>query len=617
MSSAARGSLAARLQLEPLLASTLGAAEVVVAMIDGPVDASHPALRAAEIRGVGSAPEAACRIAASPACLHGTMVAGILAADRSSAAPGLCPGCTLLVRPIFCEALDLEHCPIVTPGDLALALREVIDAGARIVNLSVGLAGGATRAAGGLRRAYDEARRRGVLLVAASGNQGSGCVSALFDHPWVVPVAAADADGRLAADSNRCDGLLAPGVDVTSTAPGGGFRSMSGTSLAAPFVTGTLALLWSLWPDADAEQLRRAVLPGDTAAGGVRPLPLDGDATRRRLATELLGPTLSPSEQRAEKMTDSPIEVEPFEETPPPASQEPPPPAVAVRPAAPPSPAVQPQCGCGAAAGACSCGVQPADRAPAYIYALGEIKVLFPSLGLQKEFEFAATRLGVAATDYYGVLSQPQYLYIAELVCWVLSISDQDVYFVQPRSQTELQDLIGALKPTTDSPGQPTSLVVGLRGPTAPPDYCSGLQLPIVLCNQLYYFDFEAVFATLKSQDVEAESIKAVMEAMDLKPNDGSTDADRALNYVAFRFPEIYQKADELSDPDSTPGGPYKIVDITTSPSTVESTRTVVDVVFKYQQVSTQEQLFYYTGVDVTGQFPFLNTPLRQYVPVS
>jgi len=55
---------------------------------------------------------------------------------------------------------------------------------------------------------------------------------------------------------------MAPGQDISSTAPGGQYIQMSGTSAAAPFVTGTIALLWSIFPTATAADIRHAILRG-------------------------------------------------------------------------------------------------------------------------------------------------------------------------------------------------------------------------------------------------------------------------------------------------------------------------------------------------------------------
>ena len=73
--------------------------------------------------------------------MHGTFVAGILCAKRGSAAPAICPACTLLTRPIFSETTSAnEPIPSATPEELAAAIIECIDAGARLVNVSAALA---------------------------------------------------------------------------------------------------------------------------------------------------------------------------------------------------------------------------------------------------------------------------------------------------------------------------------------------------------------------------------------------------------------------------------------------------------------------------------------------
>lgn len=93
--------------LGPLMASGLGCAEVRVGLIDGPVAVDHPDLAAEMIRALPGR-RASCALRGA-ACFHGTFVAGILSARRGSDAPALCPGCTLLVRPIFSEAPALDR----------------------------------------------------------------------------------------------------------------------------------------------------------------------------------------------------------------------------------------------------------------------------------------------------------------------------------------------------------------------------------------------------------------------------------------------------------------------------------------------------------------------------
>jgi predicted cupin superfamily sugar epimerase len=85
-------------KLPRLMDLTAGRSDITVGLIDGPVAVSHSDLAGENIREIPGA-AAACAQARSAACLHGTFVASILCARRGSAAPAICPACTLLVRP--------------------------------------------------------------------------------------------------------------------------------------------------------------------------------------------------------------------------------------------------------------------------------------------------------------------------------------------------------------------------------------------------------------------------------------------------------------------------------------------------------------------------------------
>lgn len=256
-------------RLSQLMQHTNGSRAIVIGLIDGPVQTSHPDLESTSIQGLSMS--ASCAREASVACLHGTFVAGILAARRGSAAPALCPGCRLLVRPIFAEG-DSAGFPSCEPEELATAMVECIREGARLLNLSVGLMNASPSGVRALEAALDLAARHSVLVLAAAGNQGMVGVSALARHPAVVPVAASTATGGIASLSNLGHsvgrrGLAAPGDSIESLAPAGGSRRFSGTSAATPFVTGTAALLWSLYPKLSAARIRHSLLH---AAGAVR-----------------------------------------------------------------------------------------------------------------------------------------------------------------------------------------------------------------------------------------------------------------------------------------------------------------------------------------------------------
>jgi subtilisin family serine protease len=253
------------IRLTPLLQRTSGRPEIKIGQIDGPVMLNHPDLTAENIREVPGEFAGACALSSSAACQHGTFVAGILLAKRGSAAPAICPDCSLLVRPIFRETNSGDgQMPSATPLELALAIVETIDAGARILNLSASLVQPSAKGESELESALNYAARHGVIVVAAAGNQGVVGSSVITRHPWVIPVAACDWQGRPLGQTNLGSsisrrGLLAPGESVTSLGPDAESVTLGGTSVAAPFVTGTVALLWSEFPNSPAGELLLAV----------------------------------------------------------------------------------------------------------------------------------------------------------------------------------------------------------------------------------------------------------------------------------------------------------------------------------------------------------------------
>jgi subtilisin family serine protease len=254
-------------KLTPLMELTSGRHEITVGLIDGPVAIDHPDLASENIHGIPWRQADACTQAYSLACMHGTFVAGILCGKRNSPAPSICPNCTLLVRTIFKETtLGSGQMPSAAPGELARAIIDTIDAGAHVINLSVTLSNPLSKANGEpkIEEALEYASRRGIIIVAAAGNQGTIGSSIITRHPWVIPVVAVDLQGRPISQSNLGNsigkrGLGAPGDNITSLGANGKPLTVSGTSVAAPFVTGTIALLWSEFPTATATELLLAL----------------------------------------------------------------------------------------------------------------------------------------------------------------------------------------------------------------------------------------------------------------------------------------------------------------------------------------------------------------------
>ena len=252
-------------RLPELMKLTSGRSEIAVGIVDGPLAVSHADLARSSIREVAGDARAQCAQTSSAACVHGTFVAGILSAKRGSAAPAICPDCTLLVNPVFSEAATASaEPPSATPEELAAAILECLEAGARVVNLSLAVTRSSSTGERALKLALDAAARRGVIVVAAAGNQGEVGGTIITSHPWVISVAACDREGKPSNQSNLGrsigrNGLRAPGEGVTSLGADGQSLTLGGTSVAAPFVTGAVALIWSQLPASSGSQNSRAV----------------------------------------------------------------------------------------------------------------------------------------------------------------------------------------------------------------------------------------------------------------------------------------------------------------------------------------------------------------------
>lgn len=268
--------------LTPLMQRTEGRPEIVVGLIDGPVNQDHAGLGRAKFSNL-VAPLGDCARGVT-VCQHGTFTAGILAASRGADAPGICPGCTLLVRPLF-SAANVQS-PILTasPEALAVALHDAMVGGACIINLSLGVANATAKQFDDLRMVLGEAARRGVLVIAAAGNEAVFANSPLLHHPWVIPVAGCGTDGMPSHFSNFTlsvgrRGVLAPAERITSLNSAGGSATLSGTSAAVPFVTGALALIWSVLPSASGADIWAALSSAHRRRRGVVPPILNAEAT--------------------------------------------------------------------------------------------------------------------------------------------------------------------------------------------------------------------------------------------------------------------------------------------------------------------------------------------------
>lgn len=201
---------------------------------------------------------------------HGTHVAGIIAANRNN---------DLGARGIAYGSAELMVIRAVPDGDeddrdVANAIRYAVDNGAQIINMSFGKGLSPDKAL--VDEAVQYAASRNVLLVHAAGNDSeNNDVVDNFPNPFFTTGDRASTYITVGASSDQTNkelcasfsnyghesvDLFAPGHEIYSTMPGDEYKSQSGTSMAAPVVSGVAALVWSYYPDLSVEQLKQVLL---------------------------------------------------------------------------------------------------------------------------------------------------------------------------------------------------------------------------------------------------------------------------------------------------------------------------------------------------------------------
>lgn len=288
---------------------------VTVAVLDTGIDLAHPALAGRLLPGWdfvdGDADPSETALPTQGGYGHGTHVAGLVA----WVAPGarILPlrvldaegqGNIWVLAEAMLHAIDPDHNPATDDGarviNLSLAgqqpsqLMKTIDT---LMNCGLPLAGSTTDPVLDLRDAsYDDDRTRcanhgGVVVVAGAGNDGSSSLRtwpAAESAYGLVPVAASNAQGRLAPFSNSGNwiSLAAPGDRITSSVPGGGYATWSGTSMATPLVAGAAALMRERFPQVTAKDIGRCLVTSGDRLDGTRLPGLDVGHAMAMLAAD-------------------------------------------------------------------------------------------------------------------------------------------------------------------------------------------------------------------------------------------------------------------------------------------------------------------------------------------
>jgi hypothetical protein len=251
-----------------------------------------------------------------------------------------------------------------------------------------------------------------------------------------------------------------------------------------------------------------------------------------------------------------------------------------------------------------SCGVKAGGTQPqpaSYVYAIGRIEPRFPRLSIEKEFAQVTGRDNTKGLSdrqvLHAVLSKKENRYLARQIVWVMTIGGLATYILLPRDPADLALLVESLRPDPDP--SDLDVLIGLKGPIAPPEMCNGLMVPIVIFEQIYSFDRDTLIKAIPKPEKmnSKEFVAAAEELFDrimlMTDNAGATDGDRALNYLAVRYHRVYEAVAEAFARNEFLSG------IEVQSSRLSGVRNVVDVIF--------------ARVDVTECFPFLMTKMTPY----
>ncbi|UNO39113.1 type VII secretion-associated serine protease mycosin [Streptomyces sp. MST-110588] len=253
---------------------------ITVAVLDTGVDASHPDLKGQVLPGndlIGFGAERGERTWAQ----HGTAMSGIIAghghgADHADGVIGVAPKARILPVRVILEDSDPQRKKARTEraGALADGIRWATDHGADVINLSLGDDSASAHPDPREDAAIQYALGKGVPVVASAGNGGKegDHVSYPAAYPGVIAATAVDRYGSRADFSTRhwYATVCAPGVDVIIANPDRTYYEGWGTSAAAAFVSGAVALVRAAHPDLSPAQIKQLLTDTarDTPEGG-------------------------------------------------------------------------------------------------------------------------------------------------------------------------------------------------------------------------------------------------------------------------------------------------------------------------------------------------------------
>jgi hypothetical protein len=592
--------------LRSLWAATTGDPRIVVGLLDGPADLGHRALDGARIRIV----ESAGMHRASPRAVeHGTLVASLIFGRHGSTVEGVAPGCRGVIVPIY--GGGLSRC---TTLDLARAIDRLVSEGVHVINISGGQWTPSGNAGPHLEAAVRRAAERGVLIVAAAGNDGCACLHVPAALPGVLAVGAMDRHGQPLATSNwgltyRRNGLLAPGEGLLGAVPAGGTLAASGTSAATAVVSGIAALCLSVdllqGRSPDAGRIRGILL--DSAD----PCLEDHFTCQRQLAgrLNLVGAVarLSSRSRTIRMSQDIAAEALPVDQ----------PGADGPAPGPRSEPGVAPSAGCGCAA------CQAREAPPQLVFALGQLG--YDLVSEARRDSLSQHMGGANPADPAALLKHLEaHPYEAEAVLWTLNLDQTPIYALRPAGpfaapayemlRKALGEQLGGTVERVSVPGRLTGGQARLL---------NGMMVPVVQPELRGFYSWntsalvEAVCGKPRAgarpeADEQRRAVRGFLERVYYELRSlGATPQERAINYAAtnaFQIQHVYQESlKDQMELDS--------IEVERSPiCRPESDCWDVKLHFFYpqRQVQTVRRVYRFT-VDVSDIVPVMVGPVRSW----
>jgi cyanobactin maturation PatA/PatG family protease len=583
------------LDVEAIWARTHGDPEIRIAVLDGPVDTSHPCFRGLSFTLVPAL--VTPTVSTGAASRHGTHVASEIFGQIGGPITGIAPDCHAIFIPVFADgpAGEFVNCSQL---DLARAISRAAEEGAHVINVSGGQAAPSDEPEPLLANVLADCAKRHILVVAAAGNDGCECLHIPAAAASVLSVGAMDANGDPSPISNwgvayQQRGILAPGEHIPGAAPRSGIAYQSGTSFAAPIVAGLVGLLLSVQkqmgrspdPEAVREALiasalecdptrvvdRRRCLAGRVNPRGALTLITEGEP---KVADEVLmqqgeaGVTASaefpeaqpdaadPSQQDGGPISDSaprqsasemPYEAGAIAQARVAASAEQSP--SGNRPVFPasgggltPRPAgmVTPLMGCECGGGvACTCG---AGGPPSYVYVLGRIGYDFGTEARRDSFVQAMPEVDNAPGNPSVHAQLISYLsanpYEAENLIWTLNLDVTPIYAIHAVGPYAA-NVYERLRQWLTAQNAATDYLVSVPGTiSGSARLQSGQVVPVIVpaIRGMYSWTPEALIAAQTPAPTEAEAgglADFLNRVYYAHRNLGLTPQDRALNFSA------------------------------------------------------------------------------------